>query len=170
MLRESGCTHPALGKGLRNHVGLPVTLRLQPAVAATVDVHGPVTGAILRRGDVQVTAMNHLGPTAPGHAMLLAIALAGDDLDAARAVLDDLLAAPALADLVDGYELDPPGGVHHATSTCRMGDVVDDDGLVDGFTNVHAVDASVFPDLPRANTYVPTLMLAERLAARLISR
>ena len=24
----SGCTHPALGQGLRNHVGLPVTLRL----------------------------------------------------------------------------------------------------------------------------------------------
>ena len=45
-----------------------------------------------------------------------------------------------------------------------------DDGLVDGFANVHAVDASVFPDLPRANTYVPTLLLAERLAARLIGR
>ena len=51
-----------------------------------------------------------------------------------------------------------------------MGDVVDDDGLVDGFANVHAVDASVFPDVPRANTYVPTLMLAERLAARLVGR
>ena len=64
LLRASGCTHPALGEGLRNHVGLPVTLRLRPAVA--VDVHGPVTGAILRRGDVQVTAMNHLGPDRPG--------------------------------------------------------------------------------------------------------
>ena len=82
----------------------------------------------------------------------------------------ELLATPPFADLVDEYQLDPPGGVHHATSTCRMGDVVDDDGLVDGFANVHAVDASVFPDLPRANTYVPTLMLAERLAARLAGR
>ena len=135
-----------------------------------MDVHGAVTGAILRRGDVQVTAMNHLGPTVPGHAMLLAIALAGDGLDAARTVIEQLLTAAPFADVVDGYQLDPPGGVHHATSTCRMGDVVDDDGLVDGFANVHAVDASVFPDLPRANTYVPTLMLAERLAARLIGR
>ncbi len=114
--------------------------------------------------------MNHLGPAAPGHAMLLAIALAGDDLDGARAVLDDLLAAPAFADLLDGYEVAAPGGVHHGTSTCRMGEVVDDDGLVVGFANVHAVDASVFPDIPRANTYVPTLMLAERLAARLVDR
>jgi choline dehydrogenase-like flavoprotein len=114
--------------------------------------------------------MNHLGPAAPGHAMLLAIALAGDDLDAARAILEELLAAPAFTDLVAEHTLDAPGGVHHATSTCRMGDVVDDDGLVDGFANVHAVDASVFPDIPRANTYLPTLMLAERLAARLVRR
>jgi choline dehydrogenase-like flavoprotein len=170
LLRDSGCTHPALGLGLRNHVGLPVTLRLQPAVAATIDVHGPVTGGILRRGDVQVTAMNHLGPTTPGHAMLLAITLSGDDHPDARAVLEELLAAPPFADLVEGAVFDAPGGVHHATSTCRMGDVVDDDGRVDGFANVHAVDASVFPDVPRANTYLPTLMLAERLAARLAQR
>jgi choline dehydrogenase-like flavoprotein len=168
LLRDSGCTHPALGKGLRNHVGQPVTLRLKPGVA--VDVHGPVTGAILRRGDIQVTAMNHLGPSARGHAMLLAIALAETDDGDAIAVVEDLLASPAFTDLVDEYTLDSPGGVHHATSTCRMGDVVDDDGLVDGFTNVHAVDASVFPDVPRTNTYLPTLMLAERLAARLVDR
>ena len=102
--------------------------------------------------------------------MLLAIALAGDDGAAARAVLDELLATSPFADLVDAVTFDPPGGVHHATSTCRMDDVVYDDGLVDGFANVHAVDASVFPDVPRANTYLPTLMLAERLAARLVGR
>jgi len=170
LLRDSGCTHPALGLHPRNHVGLPVTLRLRPAVAATIDVHGPVTGAILRRHDVQVTAMNHLGPSAPGHGMLLAITLAGDDQRLARAVLDELLAVPAFTDLVEGVVFDAPGGVHHGTSTCRMGEVVDDDGLVVGFVNVHAVDASVFPDVPRANTYLPTLMLAERLAARLVDR
>ena len=49
-----------------------------------------------------------------------------------------------------------------------MGDVVDQDGLVVGADNIHVVDASVFPDLPTTNTYLPTLMLAERLAARLV--
>ena len=49
-----------------------------------------------------------------------------------------------------------------------MGVVVDDDGLVVGRENVHVVDASVFPDIPTTNTYLPTLMLAERLAARLV--
>ena len=44
-----------------------------------------------------------------------------------------------------------------------MGTVVDEDGLVVGADNIHVVDASVFPDLPTTNTYLPTLMLAERL-------
>ena len=97
---------------------------------------------------------------------------AGDVVGRDPRLVDDLLAAPAVrATRRAGYVgRRRPVGVHHATSTCRMGDVVDDDGLVDGFTNVHVVDASVFPDVPRANTYLPTLMLAERLAARLVGR
>jgi choline dehydrogenase-like flavoprotein len=189
LLAAAGCDHRQLGRGLRNHPGLPVTLRLRPGVA--VDPHGPVTGALLQRGDLQVTAMNHLGPAAPGHAMLLVVALTtssvgsvgpgpvvGHELDAAdlgrlddgRVLVEELLAAPSFAGLVDTVTFDPPGGVHHATSTCRMGVVVDDDGLVDGFANVHVVDASAFPDIPRANTYLPTLLLAEHLAARLAPR
>ncbi len=186
LLAASGCVHPELGRGLRNHPGLPVTLRLRPGVE--VDVHGPVTGALLRRGDLQVTAMNHLGPLEPGHAMLLVVAMTTSsqgwvgteavvhhELDAAdrarldrgRALVEELLATPSFEALVAGYTVDPPGGVHHATSTARIGVVVDDDGRVDGFANVHVVDAAAFPDIPRANTYLPTLMLAERLAARL---
>jgi choline dehydrogenase len=187
LLRASGSTHPEIGAGLRNHPGLPVTLH----VRAGVDLHGPVTGAILVRGDGQVTSMNHLGPTRPGEAMLLALALEtssvgsvgpgpvvrhelddGDRqrLDALRLVVEELLATPPFADLVAGHTVDPPGGVHHWTSSCRIGVVVDDDGLVDGLANVHVVDASAFPDIPRANPYLPTLMLAERLAARLVGR
>jgi choline dehydrogenase-like flavoprotein len=187
LLRESGLTNPEIGAGLRNHPGLPATLRLRTGV----DPHGLVTGAVLVRGDIQVTSMNHLGPSLPGRAMLLAISLATstvgsvepgpvvrhelDDadrerLDALRAVLDELLATPPFAELVAGHTIDPPGGVHHWTSTCRMGVVVDDDGLVDGLANVHVVDASAFPDIPRTNPYLPTLMLAERLAPRLVAR
>jgi choline dehydrogenase-like flavoprotein len=187
LLRASGVAHPEIGRGLRNHAGLPVTLDLREPV----DVHGLVTGALLRRGDLQVTSMNHLGPAAPGRAMLLVAVLAttsvgalgpagevrheldaGDrgGLAAGRALVEELLATPPFTALVDGYTIDPPGGVHHATSTCRMGVVVDDDGLVDGLANVHVVDAAAFPDVPRTNTYLPTLMLAERLAARLIDR
>jgi choline dehydrogenase-like flavoprotein len=184
LLRASGVSNPELGAGLRNHTGLPATLRLR----ADVDPHGLVTGAILVRGDVQVTSMNHLGPSVPGQAMLLAMSLVtssfgsvepgpvghhepdDDRIETLRELLLELLATPAFTALVDGATIDPPGGVHHWTSTCRMGVVVDDDGLVDGLANVHVVDASAFPDIPRTNPYLPTLMLAERLAARLARR
>jgi choline dehydrogenase-like flavoprotein len=55
----------------------------------------------------------------------------------------------------------------HPAASCPMGPVVDDDGRVHGISNLFVVDASVFPEIPAAPTYLPTLMLAERLAPRL---
>jgi choline dehydrogenase-like flavoprotein len=166
LLRASGVGVPDVPP--RNHEGVPVTLRLRPDVVT--DEHGLVTGAVLRRGDVEVTGMNHLGPDAPGHGMLLAAALTADAVPAARSVLGELLATPAFEAIVERATYDAVGGIHHLTSTCPMGSVVDDDGLVTGLANVHVVDASAFPDIPRAGTYLPTLVLAERLAARLAQR
>ena len=166
LLRASGL---AVGAEPRNHVGLAVTLRLRPDVA--VDLHGLVTGAVLRRDGVEVTAMNHLGPQTPGHGMLLAVALVPGALVAGRRLVDDVLAAPAVAAIVaEAIVDDGPAGVHHLTSTLPMGTAVDDDGLVAGLANVHVVDASVFPDVPWSGTYLPTLVLAERLASRLARR
>jgi 5-(hydroxymethyl)furfural/furfural oxidase len=59
----------------------------------------------------------------------------------------------------------------HACGTCRMGApddpgaVCDPGGRVHGYENLRVVDASLFPDLPRANTHLPVLMVAEHLAA-----
>ena len=106
----------------RNHDGLAVTLRLRPDVDA--DVHGLVTGAVLRRDGVEVTAMNHLGPDTPGHGMLLAVALVPGALAGAGALVAELLATPAFAAIVDDVVVDDgPAGVHHLTSTLPMGDV-----------------------------------------------
>lgn len=61
----------------------------------------------------------------------------------------------------------------HASSSCRMGAVSDDLAVVDVDCAVHhhqglrVCDASVFPDLPRGNTHLPAVMVAERLAERL---
>jgi choline dehydrogenase len=63
-----------------------------------------------------------------------------------------------------------PAGVYHATTTCAIGVVVDDAGAVVGYDGLYVADASVFPELPSTNPYFPTLMLAERLAARLAVR
>ena len=61
---------------------------------------------------------------------------------------------------------------HHPVGTCAMGldprdgAVVDPDGRVYGVAGLSVVDASVMPELPSANTNIPTIMLAEHLAAR----
>jgi|GEM_PF-245991 len=62
----------------------------------------------------------------------------------------------------------------HPVGTCRMGPPADrravvdpQDGAVHGLERLHVIDASVMPDLPRANTALPTMMIAERFCDRL---
>jgi choline dehydrogenase len=53
---------------------------------------------------------------------------------------------------------------HHPVGTCAMGTVVDASGAVQGVDGLSVVDASIMPDIPSANTHLPTVMIAERLA------
>jgi choline dehydrogenase len=52
--------------------------------------------------------------------------------------------------------------VYHPTSTCAIGSVVDCELRVRGFEGLRVVDASVMPQITRANTNAPTIMIAER--------
>ena len=58
----------------------------------------------------------------------------------------------------------------HASGTCRMGDPGDRRSVVDpacrvlGTTGLRVVDASVMPMVPRANTHLTTVAVAERMA------
>jgi choline dehydrogenase-like flavoprotein len=45
-----------------------------------------------------------------------------------------------------------------------MGVVVDQFCRVFGYEGLRVCDASVFPDIPAANTHIPTVMLAEQMA------
>ena len=45
------------------------------------------------------------------------------------------------------------------------GAVVDPVGRVHGVEDLRVADASIMPTVPRANTNLPTLMIAEKLAA-----
>jgi predicted dehydrogenase (TIGR03970 family) len=64
---------------------------------------------------------------------------------------------------------------HHSCGTCKMGpesdreSVVDQDCKVRGVDNLRVVDASIFPEVVRANTNVTTMAVAER-AVELINR
>jgi choline dehydrogenase-like flavoprotein len=59
---------------------------------------------------------------------------------------------------------------HHPAGTCSMGPdpgdgaMVDARGQVHGIEHLHFADASIMPAIPAANTNLPTIMIAERVA------
>jgi choline dehydrogenase len=55
-------------------------------------------------------------------------------------------------------------GIFHPTGTCAMGAVVDPSGAVLGIEGVVVADASIMPTIPRANTNLTTVAVAERIA------
>ncbi|KAF1072365.1 MAG: 5-(hydroxymethyl)furfural oxidase [Pseudomonas citronellolis] len=85
--------------------------------------------------------------------------------------------AATLADeaALEHYLRSHVGGVWHPSGTCRMGRVddplavVDNAGRVIGVQGLRVVDASVIPVIPTANTNLPTLMLAEKLADAILA-
>jgi 5-(hydroxymethyl)furfural/furfural oxidase len=71
---------------------------------------------------------------------------------------------------IDAWLMATVGDTGHICGTCRMGapddkrTVVDSAGRVLGVDGLWVADASVFPEVPRANTNLPTIAAAERLA------
>ena len=59
------------------------------------------------------------------------------------------------------------GCYFHPVGTCAIGSVVDGAGAVYGVEGAHVADCSVMPSIPRANTHLSALAVAERLADRL---
>ena len=59
---------------------------------------------------------------------------------------------------------------HHVSGTCKLGpekdsmSVVNQYGKVHGVKNLRIADASIMPDCVRANTNLPTMMIAEKIA------
>ncbi|WP_322013863.1 GMC family oxidoreductase [Paraburkholderia sp. J12] len=81
--------------------------------------------------------------------------------------LDELMSDDAAA---QAFVRSESIGLWHASCTCRMGDVRDpmavtgSAGVVHGAHRLRVVDASIFPAVPRANTNIPTIMAAEKIA------
>ena len=135
-------------------------------MAAVMDVHA--------RGRVTLASDDPTDDPAVDFAML------GDERDerAMRAALDAaerVLSSRTLrrvGELVD-TDRSPArvraqvGDYVHACGTCAMGSVVEVDGRVRGHDGLYVADASVLPRIPRANTHLPTVVVAERLAAGL---
>ena len=73
-------------------------------------------------------------------------------------------------DALDAWMQQNSGIAGHTTVTCRMGPASDPLAVVDQYCRVHGleglrvVDASVMPEITRANTNATTIMIAERAA------
>jgi 5-(hydroxymethyl)furfural/furfural oxidase len=71
---------------------------------------------------------------------------------------------------IDAWLMETVGDTGHVCATCRMGSpddpntVVDPRGRVLGVESLYVADASVFPEVPRGNTNLPTIVAAERLS------
>lgn len=84
---------------------------------------------------------------------------------------DELLAALNADDL--DVLMNSVTGLFHPVGTCRMGDesdplaVVSATGRLIGLDGLHILDASIMPTIPRANTNIPTIMVAEKVSAGL---
>jgi 5-(hydroxymethyl)furfural/furfural oxidase len=66
-------------------------------------------------------------------------------------------------------------GTFHPVGTCRMGGASDRDAVVDtagrvrGIAGLRVIDASIMPTVPRGNTNIPTIMVAEKISDAIVS-
>jgi 5-(hydroxymethyl)furfural/furfural oxidase len=103
---------------------------------------------------------------------------------ARRALIRHVLApGRSLAELLDHEALLAEhvrryvSGGWHPSGTCKMGAEDDASAVVDprtarvhGVDGLSVVDASLMPSVPRANTNLPTMMIAEKMAESILSR
>jgi 5-(hydroxymethyl)furfural/furfural oxidase len=91
--------------------------------------------------------------------------LADRRVDLAALVQDDAALAEHIQQNV--------AGTFHPVGTCRMGRADDRDAVTDpagrvrGVAGLRVIDASIMPTIPRGNTNIPTIMVAEKLAAEM---
>ncbi len=92
-------------------------------------------------------------------------------------VTEGAAVAELMADdeLLDGFVREKVHGLWHASGSCRMGaaedptSVVDAGGRVHGVAGLRVVDASVMPRITRANTNIPTIMIAEKMSDAMLA-
>jgi 5-(hydroxymethyl)furfural/furfural oxidase len=133
------------------------------------------------RFDDKLRRLNALGRANAAKAALVARTLDGLPFLADR-ILHQALGSPSDLKHLLGSEsarrehaLSHVGGMFHAVGTCRMGGksdpgvVVDAVGRVRHLSGLRVVDASIMPQVTRANTNLPVMMIAEKIADAMVA-
>jgi choline dehydrogenase len=136
------------------------------------------------RGSFHVTGPDPAAPPAIEHGYLSDadghdLAVVRDGLHLANVLLAkrelaSLLGEPISDTSTDGAIRAQVAHYYHPVGTCRMGTdelaVCDVRGAVRGVEGVVVADASLFPQVPRANTNLPAVMAGERVVSLLLGR
>lgn len=145
-----------------------------------VDPGPEISGAVfamkpLSRGSVRLNGPDPEMPLAIDHGFFRDdrdVEVLVDGFEALRELAgSEPVAAYAGAELRPGVEVDAEThvratgrGFFHPVATCAIGRVADERCRVLGLENLYVVDASAVPTIPRANTHLTTVALAERAA------
>jgi choline dehydrogenase len=132
------------------------------------------------RGTVRLTASDPRAPLAIDHGFLSDerdVAVLVEGVEALRALVQDAgIGAYATREVRPGPDVGAEAhvratarGFFHPVGTCAIGRVVDGDGRVLEVDGLSVVDASIIPTIPRANTNLSVIAVAERLAERMVS-
>ncbi|MBX6427012.1 MAG: GMC family oxidoreductase N-terminal domain-containing protein [Variibacter sp.] len=154
---------------MRKAVALGLDLLLDPAVSPTHgDIFLVVPSSLARR-------LNRPSPRNRLLSAVIAAMLDGPDPVRRYALsrVGQKIDLEAMASEELDALLDHVMPVFHPTGTCAMGAtddpaaVTDADCRVRGVGGLRVIDASIMPVIPRANTCIPTMMVAEHAAARI---
>jgi choline dehydrogenase len=132
------------------------------------------------RGTVRLASPDPRAPLVIDHGFLSDerdVAVLVDGVEAVRRLADsDEVRRYAVREARPGPDVEPEDhvratarGFFHPVGTCAIGSVVDGDGRVLGCEGLWVADASVMPTIPRANTNLSALAVAERLAERMLA-
>ncbi|MGE0226060.1 MAG: GMC family oxidoreductase [Acetobacteraceae bacterium] len=124
-------------------------------------------GLLSRKNKMITDALGRLldGPAALRSLLIQKLVMEG-------VTLQDLLTDD---DALEAFVRKASVGVWHASCTCRMGaeddpmSVTSPAGRVKGVDGLRVVDASIFPQVPCANTNFPVLMTAEKMADAILA-
>jgi 5-(hydroxymethyl)furfural/furfural oxidase len=151
-----------------------VEILAHEAVSAMTRLTFPVKFSDRLRRLNRITLENRIKSTAIAALIDLAPPLAGPIFATLADRRVDLAALVEDDDALAEHIRQNVAGTFHPVGTCRMGDpndpavVTDPAGRVRGIEGLRVIDASIMPTLPRGNTNIPTIMVAEKLAAEML--
>ena len=151
-----------------------VDILAHDAVRSMTSLTFPVKFSDRLRRLNRITPANKIKSAVVAALVDLAPALAGPIFATLADRRVDLAALASDDDALAEHIRQNVAGTFHPVGTCRMGApgdpeaVTDPAGRVRGVTGLRVIDASIMPTPPRGNTNIPTIMVAEKLAAEML--